>query len=203
MLTLIAFAAAQAATLSNQTAEDAMRCGASAIVTGLASSESQLRLTSHFMYFVMQAAKADPGNKPFLLRVGELASSIDLSKVPTPEAASTLIADCDRTYPMARATATPRLPTDAFDRDVLCMGVLSLLRGAAEEIRQADPGADLEQRIDAVLGPIGSRLDDEALAKRGMADEDAFMAAMGDQLQASLTLGHPETVARACGVAGL
>ena len=199
MFSLLALAA-QTATLSNEPAKHAMACGAAAVVAG-AETDAPLRMTSHYMYFVMRAAEADPGDKSFLLRIGELAGGAAQGEIPSPEAAKKLLTDCDREYPLARAATAPKLPADAFDRDVMCMGTLSLLSGAAEEIKKDGDDNGAHDRIGEAIAGIAGRLTDDALAQRGMNNEEKFTVVMGEQLKASLRLGNPETIARACGAA--
>ncbi len=201
MLTLLALVA-QTATLGTPVADNAMKCGMASILVA-ASEKPQLRETSHFMYFVMQAAKAAPTDKPFVERVGELAGTAAQTVPIEPETSAATATACDRTYPMARTTVAPRLPANAFDRDVMCMGTLSMLKGAADEMSKDGTDAGAAKRIDAALASIAQRLDDAALAKRGMTTEGAFIVAMGDQLKASLAIGNPLTIARACGATGI
>jgi hypothetical protein len=201
MLTLLALAI-QTASISTPGAETAMKCG-SAIIATNGKAPPSLQTTSHFMYFVMQAAKDDPGNKPFLDRVSELVASVTKEEAPALEAARTLIASCDRSFPLARTTIPPRLPANAFDRDVMCLGALSVLRGPAEEMRGRGPDGGAAARIDAALKPLAQRFDGEALAKRGIAGEAALISAMEEQLKTSLSLGNMQTIGRACGVTGI
>lgn len=201
MLTLLALAI-QAATVSTPAAEAAMKCSTAAVAT---SSEVRpsLQATAHFMYFIMQAAKEDSGGKPFLVRVGELAGAPQGEQLPTAEAARTLVAGCDRRYPLADAATTPRLPANAFERDMMCLGALSILKGGAEDMRDKSVDRGAIGRIDTVLVPIHQRINDETLAQRGVTTQEAFVTALGEQIEASLELGNLLTVARACGVTGL
>jgi hypothetical protein len=201
MLILLALAI-QTAPVSTPAAETAMKC-ASAVVATNGESAPSLRATSHFMYFAMQAAKDDPGDRPFLDRVAELVASIPAKGGLESEAAKTLIAGCDRSYPLARAATPPRLPATAFDRDVMCLGALSVLRGPAEELRGNGPDGSAAARIDAALKPLAQRFDGEALARRGIVGEAAFVTALEGQLKASLALGNIQTIGRACGVTGI
>lgn len=193
--------AIQTAPVSTPSAEAAMKCG-NAVIVASGEPAPSLRTTSHFMYFVMQAAKEAPGGKPYLERVNELASGAPKEESTAAEAAKTLAA-CDRSYPLARATMLPRLPANAFDRDMLCLGALSILRGAAEEMRGIGPDGGAAARIDAALKPLVQRFDGQALAAHGIADDAAFVSALGEQLKASLALGNSQTIGRACGVTGI
>lgn len=202
MLNLLALAI-QTASPPAPAADPAMKC-AFAVVGANGEAQPSLQGTAHFMYFVMQAAKADSGGKPFLARVNELAAGLDRADVPAEPAAKALLASCDRAYPLARATTpAPRLPAKAFDRDVMCLGALSILKGAAEEMRGQGPDGGAAARIDTILGPLLQRFDDAALAAQGIDGEAAFVAAMGTQLEASLALGNSQMIARACGVTGI
>lgn len=197
LLALLALTA-QNAVVTTEPAKAAMACATSAVVVSPAT-DSELRKVSQFMYFAMQAAKAEPGDKPYILRLGEIAGSVDKSQIPAAEAAAATIAGCDRSFPLARSTAPARLPVDPFARDMMCMGVLSLLQGATE---QAEVDT-LNKAVNASLAKVMERLSEDVLTKRGLTTEEAVLGAMGDQVKASLPIGNPETVARACGVSGL
>lgn len=179
-------------------AQDAMRCATAAAVAA-PEGEAQLRTTSHFMYFAMQATQAEPGDGPFLNRLGEIAQSASSQTPPSAEEAATMLADCDKRFPLAKATTVPRLPADQFDRDVMCLGVLSLMQGAAEAMKEDGDAAPVDE-IRAALQPVAARLTDDVLAKRGVAEESRFVTVMGDQVRATLKIGNPASIARACGV---
>ncbi|WP_213978869.1 hypothetical protein [Sphingomonas sp. dw_22] len=188
---------AQTATLDADDSKAALAC---AMAVAVASpSENPMRITSQVSHFVMQAAKADPGGKPFLERMGELTGAAD----QTADSAKALLPECDRRFPLARASATVRLPADTFQRDLMCFGILGIFRGAAGQLEEDSGDAGALDRIQTVLAPISDRLTDAALNAHGITSEDAFSAAIGEQIKASLALGNGEDVARACGVASL
>lgn len=193
----------QAAPASTPVADAAMQCG-TAVIAASGEAKPSLQTTAQAVYFVMQAAKADPGKTPFMARVIELSASIAQVQAPPRDAAKAIVADCDRTYPLARATGpTARLPAKAFDRDLTCLGALSVLRGVAEEARERGSDDGAAARIDAALVPLVERFDDATLAAQGIAGKETFVAKLGEQLQASLMLGNLQTVAHACGVTGI
>lgn len=188
----------QTASLDADPAKAALSC---AMATAVAdASQGPMRVTSQVSHFVMQAAKADPGTKPFLDRVGELTEQAG-SGTRTAEFAKAVMPECDRRFPLARSTAAVRLPGDAFDRDVMCFGVIALLKGAATQFEEDGGDAGPLDKLETAFAPISDRLTDEALRARGINSEAAFTVAMGNQLKASLVLGNAESVARACGVA--
>lgn len=190
-------AAAFQAAVTGDKAEAAMRCAPASIAVG--AETPMLRTVSQFMHFVMEAASADGRGKPFLERMGELAEAAGKTAA-TPAVAATLIGDCDQRFPLARSMTRVTLPDDTFRRDVMCLGVLSLLEGAAQEQAKDSGNKTDVTRIAAALGPVHSRLTDEALTAKGYDDEAKFTVLMGDQIKASLVLGNPESVARACGL---
>jgi hypothetical protein len=197
MLTLLALMA-QTVTLDTDPAKAAMACAVS--VGAATSTEQKMRSTSRISYFVMRAAKADPGTKTFVDRVSELLDQAGAA-AQAADSAEAVLPECYRRFPLAQATETPRLPADSFQRDVLCFSVLSLLRGAASGIEEDSGNAGPLDNIETVLAPISDRLTDSALKAHGIASEAGFVGAMGDQLSASLDIGNAETIARACGAA--
>jgi hypothetical protein len=54
-----------------------------------------------------------------------------------------------------------------------------------------------------VLKPLLDKFTDAELARRGLDTDAKFTAFFDDQLQLSVTLGEPRTVALACGVQGI
>ena len=168
---------------------------------------SPLRTTSQFTYFVMEAAIAKADSKPFLERLTSMIQEVTAAAAPSEAEAKALAPQCDGRFPLGRRIGQPALPADPFKRDLMCLGVLSILQGATEEIKKEPlPGAtgadtdSVSDRITAALVPVQARLTDEALAKNGFKDEASFTAAMGDQIAASVALGDPASVAQSCGL---
>jgi len=188
----------QTASLDADPAKAALTCAMAVAVAD--ASQGPMRVTSQVSHLVMQAANADPGTKPFLDRVGELTDKAGAGN-QTAEKAKALMPECDRRFPLARASATVRLPRDPFDRDVMCFGVLAMLQGAAKQLEEDSGDASPLDKIETAFAPISDRLTDDALKAHGIASETGFTLAMGNQLKASLALGNAESVARACGVA--
>lgn len=196
---LLAFALlAQTATLDSDPSKAALTCAMAVAIAD--ASVGPMRITSEVSHFVMHAAKADPGTKPFLDRVGELADLAGAGS-QTNDFAKAVMPECDKRFPLARGVRTVRLPSDPFDRDVMCFGVLSLLKGAASQLEEDNGDAGPLDKIATALTPVSDRLTDAALKAHGISSEDGFSLAMGNQLKASLALGNTESVARACGAA--
>jgi len=189
---------AQTASLDSDPAKAALSCAMSVAIAD--ASVGPMRITSQVSHFVMQAAKADPGTKAFLDRVNELTDQA-VAGNQTPDFAKAAMPECDRRFPLARRVATVRLPGDPFDRDVMCFGVLALLKGAASQLEEDSGDAAPLDKIETALAPISDRLTDTALKAHGIASETEFSTVMGDQLKASLALGNVESVARTCGAA--
>lgn len=189
---------AQTAMLDADPSKAALTCAMSVAIVD--ASASPMRITSEVSHFVMQAAKADPGTKPFLDRVGELTDQASAGK-QADDFAKAVMPECDRRFPLARGNGAVRLPADPFNRDVICFGVLALLKGAASQIEEDGGDAGPLDKIETALAPISDRLTDDALKAHDINSDAGFAAAMGEQLKASLALGNAESVARACGVA--
>jgi len=196
MLTLFALML-QTATLDADTAKAAMTC-AQAITISDAAAKSPMQLTSQFTHLMMQSAKAKPEGK-FFDQLNKLSESASSGTPLTPEQAKPLVAACDTRFPLARSSAPARLPTDAFRRDVLCFGTLSVLQGAAEEIAKTGSDAELV-KVRAALKPLSEKLTDAELNKRGLASDDKFLTLLSNEMIASITIGNPLTVAAACGL---
>ncbi len=197
MLIMLALLA-QTATLDSDPSKAALTCAMSVAIAD--ASVGPMRITSEVSHFVMQAAKVDPGTKAFLDRVGELTDQA-VSGNQTPDFAKAVMPECDRRFPLARRIGTVRLPTDPFDRDVMCFGALALLKGAASQLEEDSGDAGPLDKIETALAPVSDRLTDAALKAHGIASDTGFAVAMGNQLKASLAFGNVESVAQTCGAA--
>lgn len=200
MLLALALLAQTAPTLETDNARAGLTC-AMAVSVG-ETNAPPIRLTAQVSAFMMEAAKASPNGKPFLDRVTELSNE-DSRTLPSLEAAKALLPLCDKRFPLARANGTATLPTDSFRRDLMCLGTLSLLLGAAQELEKQNGDAGPLDKIQSALAPVSDRLNDDVVTAHGIADEKQFANAMGEQVKASLALGNVEVVARACGASGL
>jgi hypothetical protein len=200
MLTMLALLL-QTATLDSDPAKAAKTCAQVLVIAGT-GTESPMRLTSHFTHMAMHAAKAEGAGADFFGRLNTLSDEIGKQPTLSPESAKALTPTCDGRFPLARSSAPARLPADPFRRDILCFGTLSLLQGAAEELRKNGDSASLD-KIAAKLKPLSDKLTDEELRKRGLANEGAFMKLLSDEMIASINLGNPRTVGVACGVTGI
>jgi hypothetical protein len=198
MFVIAALLAQATATLPAGTKDAAMRCAqAVAVAPG---SDSHMRRSAQVSFFMMLAAKSDPAGKPFFDRVNEMAPRPDAGVAA---AAQALLKLCDQRFPLARSAAPARLPSDPFERDVMCFGTLALLQGAAEQYGEDFGDSAPLGRVKAAFEPMAAKMTDAVLATHGMKDEAQFTAYMGDRLKDSLLIGNPETVAKACGLASL
>lgn len=198
MLVVAALLAQAAVTLPVNLKDASMRC--SQVVAVADGNDSHMRRSAQVSYFMMLAAKADPAGKPFLDRVNDLVPQPDETLSKT---APVLIKQCDQRFPLARSQAPVKLPSDPFQRDVMCFGTLALLQGAAQQMEEDFQDSAPLTRVKAVFEPLAARMTDDLLTKHGMNDEKAFTTYMGDRLKDSLALGNPESVGKACGLASL
>jgi len=191
----------QTATLDADTGKAARTCAQALVIVGT-GTESPMRLTSHFTYMAMHAARAEGAGAKLFERLNTLSDEIVKQPALSPEDAKLLAPQCDKRFPLARSNAPARLPTDPFRRDTLCFGTLSLLQGAAEEISKEGDSSALT-KIATRLKPLSDKMTDVELQKRGLASEAAFMKALSDEMNASIDGGNPLAVAAACGVTGI
>lgn len=200
MMTLFALML-QTATLDADNGKAARTCAQALVIAGT-GTESPMRLTSHFTYMAMHAARAEGAGAKLFERLNTLSDEISKQAMLSPDDARLLAPQCDKRFPLARSTAPVRLPADSFRRDTLCFGTLSLLQGAAEELRKEGDSAALD-KIAAWLKPLSDKMTDAELRKRGLASEGAFMKALSDEMNASIDSGNPLAIAAACGVTGI
>jgi hypothetical protein len=192
----------QTAGLPADRSKAAMTC-AQATATAQAGQKSPMRLTSQYSYYLIHAARADPGGKPFFERLQELAERAGKEATLTADAALPLVEPCERRFPRPSTTPVERLPADPFQRNVMCFGTLSMLQGAAQGLKDDRGDAAPLAALEAVMKPLSAKLDDAEIKRHGVADDAAFLKLLGDQLQATIALGEPAAVATACGVKDL
>lgn len=200
MLTLFALML-QTAALDADAGKAARTCAQALVIAGT-GTESPMRLTSHFTHMAMQIAKTEAAGANFFERLNTLSDEIGKGQTVSLENARALAPLCDRRFPLAHNPAPARLPKDPFRRDVLCFGTLSLLQGAAEELRKDGDSTALD-KIAAKLKPLSDKLTDDELARRGLGSDGAFLKLLSDEMLASVDTGSPLSVATACGVAGI
>jgi len=200
MLPLLALFA-QTATLDADPGKAALAC---AVAVPVANPDADsMQLTAQLTYFVMQAAKADPGTKAFLQRVEELAGNLDAADGLDTAKARTILSACDARFPLARKAVTVRLPADPLRRDILCLGAVGIVYGAAQGMLEEGGDPSYERDLKPIMDGYVARLTDERLAQNGI-DGDAKMDVfLGRELIASLELGNVDRITQACaGVLG-
>lgn len=199
MILLTLAALAQAPSVAANTRETAMTCAAA---TAVAAGEASVRVTVQASYHAMMAARADPQGKPFAERYAELMGQLSQYAQPFQPGgemqgrAAQVTSDCDRIHPLARSTAPARLPADPFDRDLMCLGVVSFLEGMGRD--SAPGGAPTHDEALAAQNAYINRLPDTRTQAGGLRDTDAVTRRVGDLLGRSVDLGNSEMVARAC-----
>lgn len=190
---LLALALLAQATPLNAEATAALECR-SALIT--LHEETPMMGAAITSYYTMEAAKADSGGKPFLDRTIELIGR-DAPPVGPADAARVLAA-CDARFPLARRAGPATLPADSFDRDVVCLGAVGMMLGAAGADTAATGDATEEKRLQAVMRAYDARLSQPVLDSHGLKSADAFQLALGTHLMASLELGNLDVLVRAC-----
>lgn len=192
MLPLLALLA-QTATLEADTATAAMRCARAVSAAG-GESAPHLTVTAQASYFGLQATQADLRGQPFIQRLREVTDAFGASASLPRDEARALLPQCDQRFPRARWQGSVTLPADPLKRDLMCMGALAIINGAAQSAKQQDAIA----RFEKMLVGVRSRLTDAALAAQGIRDAPSYERALGDQLAATLALGNIAVIADAC-----
>ena len=197
LLTLAAFA--QAPSVAASTRDSAMTCGAA---TAVAAGEATVRVTSQASYFVMQAVRTDPQGKSFTERYSELIGQLGTYARPLVQGgamegrAPGIVQECDRIYPLARAIRRPSLPSDPFERDLMCLAVVSFVEGMGRE--SAPGGAPGHDAMLAAQEAYIDRLPDSRTQAAGLPDTPAVTRRVGELLGRSMDLGNSESVSLSC-----
>jgi hypothetical protein len=192
---LIAAALIQAApTLEADPYQAALQCR-QAIVTGIQSLP--IEISAQFSYFTMAAARAMPGESGYFERMrAVMAPNVGPAQL-APEVARALVVACDQRFPLARRTGPVTLPTDPFQRDLMCAGVTSTLSGTARGYGERTGDVAPFRRLQSLTMRFQA-LVMTGMAERGMTDPSAQRRAIGEAMFASLDIGNQDVIANAC-----
>lgn len=181
----------QSATLDADIGKAARKC-VGAYVSAVSAPDSDQRLTvlSQIVYLGMSVSRAEGRmGKDFMEHSIDV---LDQAKAEMDKGGITpaLAAECDKRFPLARATALPRLPQAQADRDILCTASISLLGNMAHGM------TDIEQDLLALQERFAKRYE-VAMRSRanGPEQEDKVL---GDAMRASLDIGNVESIAFSC-----
>ena len=105
-----------------------------------------------------------------------------------------LLKRCDARYPLARGTAPVKLPSDPFQRDLLCVGASSYVMGIFQGATLPDLAKPYERLQLAYL----ERVPDSMFAQQGLTDENRVKEAMDGSLRNSLRIGNLDGITKAC-----
>lgn len=166
-----------------------------AVVTG--GPPLPLEVTAQFTYYTQSAARAMPGDGDFNDRM-RAAMAPDAGPGPmSAEAAQAALVACDQRFPLARRNGAVTLPADAFERDMMCAAVGSVLTGSARGYGERTGDTAPYVRIRALAARFQQRTIPAMLA-RGITDQAAQWRAVGGAIFASLDLGNAIAVTNAC-----
>lgn len=199
MSLMLAALLAQSVSLDADRHNAAKQCAAASVMGS--QQEPSLRIVARMMYFVTEAVREKPDDKPFFARLNEI--SAELGAQPAPDGIVELLPACLERYPLAHADRVVTLPADRMRRDALCLSVYSLLMGAAQEYERAGEATGEAATLQASANRISNQLTDEALAAEGIIDGNALQAAMAREMLVSAKHGNAEMVRRACDKAGV
>lgn len=164
-----------------------------AMLTGLTSLP--METSAEFLYFRMVTARALPGTDDYFHRMAAVPTIETVSGV-TDANARQIHESCDRRFPLARRPGPVRLPAGAFERDVMCAGVVTVFSGMAQGYREHTGDAAPFNRLQAIAARYQQRAT-AALLERGLSSE-AQRRTIGDQIFASLEIGNAAAISDAC-----
>lgn len=185
MLLMMALAA-QTVTLSADTREAAITCGAAYVASAPERNTTQTVMVA---YFAMAAARVDAtadqfmdktiaGMEPMAARVPSIGKNVDA-----------LLAECHKRFPAAWATKPVTLPRDDYERRLMCVSTAGTLSGIV--------GASTPEglRLSRRFGPL---VTDAEMTARGVKGADAYGAEVARALAVSIDLGTLQAIARSC-----
>lgn len=181
----------QSATLDADIGKAARKCVATYVSAVSDPDESQrLSVLSQIIYLGMSVSRTEGRvGKAFMDRALDV---LDEAKTEMDKGGATpaLAAECDKRFPLARATALPRLPQAQADRDILCTASISLLANMAHNM------PDTEEDLLVLQGRFAGRYETAMKSKASGTKQEEKV--LGDALRASLDIGNPESIAFSC-----
>jgi len=179
----------------NADANQAVTCGHAVVASRPAGGAPSGTTMLQAVYFMMAAAQADPvPGKRFLERTTDIAPLIFKEDKQSPAQFAATLTACDKRYPLARSTAPAKLPTDSFQRDLICAAASSYAFGILQ-------GAGVTAKVDEyqrIQQGFLTRIPDTLLAERGIKDSDGIVGAMDNALASTTRIGNLETILVAC-----
>jgi hypothetical protein len=184
---------AQNAPLTADAGKAARACAKVFMTASGDKDPGELRGFAQQIYLAMAATKADGVTRDFLpSAVTVMTEVIGTTPDPMPSAAS-----CDARFPLARGTTPARLPDNPADRDILCLGTVSMLAGAAN--RMAEKGDDtLSKDVMGQMPRFVQRFEAARKVKNIGEDKEAMAEAMSVSFRASLDHGNLDTLYQSC-----
>lgn len=201
MMTLLALMA-QTVTLDADPYIAAQTC-AVATVQSIVARDRGFTNWTQTMFYMLHGARTRPADTPMLDRITDMLDA-DTFRRPVSEAEQTraklLVPICEKRFARPVSTTAAQLPAEAVERDMMCLSVLLMLEGGATVLRSKSPDDPWLDRIEPLFEPIKARLDSEVMARKNIKNMSDFIAWHDRQLAASVDLGDPLAVARACGL---
>ncbi|MFZ5746114.1 MAG: hypothetical protein ACOY45_00485 [Pseudomonadota bacterium] len=193
MLMMLAAIGLQTATLEADSAKAALTCARAVAVAD--AGQSPLKLTAQLAYYVMHSAKIDQGGNTYLGRVQDLTATVAEGPEITSAQAKALMPQCQKRFPVKVGA---ELSADPLQRDLMCLGSLGILMGAAQAM--AEDGGDSTEldRLTPIYSALSPKLTNDRLAAAGITSDDQMSESLGNALKASLDIGDPDVVSRAC-----
>jgi len=194
MLILLAAMAQAAPALAADPTQAALLCRAASVIE--TDTPPTVRTAAHYTYFTMIAARIVPGDGTYFEKMAAVPRA-DAPAGLTRANARQVMAACDQRFPLARRRGPVTLPAGAYERDLMCSGLVTVVGGLARGYRdRTGDSAPYDH-----WWPLAVRFQQSAtagMAQRGITDGEAPIRAVGPQMFASLDIGNAEVVAEAC-----
>ncbi|MET0247796.1 MAG: hypothetical protein ABW182_13680 [Sphingomonas sp.] len=197
MLTSLALMA-QTATLDADPYDAARTC-AMASVRANGAETPEFVETARFVFYLMHADRARSEGKTFIRRMEEIVDDRPADMTPTESRA--VLPECEKRFAPVTMVRPEQLPRRQVDRDTMCLAVLYQLQFQADLVRRY-PKDDWADWIKSTTETINARLSQVKDSPAEAKSQDEFVAYHDRLVRASLDLGEPLAVARACGLKG-
>lgn len=187
---------AQSATLDTDTGKAAGQCNRALAADMGTARLATLRGFAQATYLGMSVAKAEGVKDNFSKRTFEMLFDARDAAAKDPKPTPALLAACDARFPFARSTVPAKLPQDAFDRDLTCVGALSFLVAGAESWGREKSAVRAEYQ--PYFDSLTTRISKNPRTNTALGEQGSFAGAVNNALRISLDTGNLEALLLSC-----
>ncbi|MHA6720294.1 hypothetical protein ACX40Y_12695 [Sphingomonas sp. RS6] len=190
---------AKEAALDPDPAKAAPRCFVASTKVSSGDDRVDAYEVADAMWFMIEKARLTPAQGSIMAQLGNIESLVTGDPAVTAENASAIMALCATRWPRSAGHSSAiALPADAFDRQLMCLAVSSIVYGAAESEVETYGESEAMPALKAIVDRVSASLTDDELARHGIKNDEEMLIRFGAALGNAVQLGNLNSVIRAC-----